>query len=240
MTRVIVPMPITFDNPFDSIQDDPIIAVTIWLNDWRKHDGRRVFIDWSMKEFLSRLPANQKENFQRFGMHWSPYYVSYSVTGSESKIKLKVCRPAPESMNGEKMEAAGIRPIRRLRGIYRGKGRKAPGWALDAVPDYVENAFNVQQYQGWDQQYYLHRFCVPDASEKSLIRILKTLLNKVALYASSQINTKTLNCVIHLNPKLKAKTDLIMGLQSEEFLGNVDQYFIAKPALTTASVEGAE
>jgi hypothetical protein len=214
MAEIVIPMPFTFADPFKNA-DEKIVVV--WINGYRKQNGRPVIVDWSAKRFFKYSSRSSWERFLQYGH--AHHNLGILASLDDPKWRVSVGTQAPEALNANAAKKSDIVPIRRLRGVFKGKGRKMPGWALDAVPSNVVSKYLAELDRYGDLKI---SFCVPDASDRSFLRILRQLqvgladhvdyaldrhreLKVVRAYANPRIT-------LHINPELKHKENLIQSL----------------------------
>lgn len=199
MSEKIVEMPIMFADPFAPY--DPRGLVSIWVNNFRKLNNEHVICDWSAKAFKNYLPLGE------WRMTIWLLHNKGPINGARSTPwTIQVSSPAPSLMPMYQAKQLGLAPIRRLRGVLHSK-KIIPGWALDAQPEKVEQAFT----RGF-HTYKTNYFTIPDASDGNLKRIFDTIQGVIARKFCRKIDGQP---IVVLNPKLTFKEKVILSWEKK-------------------------
>lgn len=228
-----IPLPFTFSPPFDKADE---VTVTIWINSYRKRNGRPVIVDWSAKAFMDFITVKHRRYFLSLHNHHKLGIIRSDSSGPAWNVRVN--SPAPEALSADMARKSKLIPIRPLRGVYRGDGRKMPGWALDASWSQVASSFEAQ-IGGYNPKPVA--FCLPDATDKTFLKMFQGIQQRIAStvnhytkrgYGSADAYMSP-KYVIHVNPTLEHKRVQILSLnnpiQIKTMNGESEASYIVEP-----------
>jgi hypothetical protein len=221
MQEIKIEMPFSFRNPFENYKGQR--TITVWINQFRKHNGLPVIIDWSAKAFKEYVPDNEWERAV-----WSMHY--WGGTQSQPGYrpwKVNTHEPAPKELTVIETKMQDIKPIRKLRGILRGD-HVIPGWALDASALRIVDKFERYAFKNTNNQ----DFTIPDCSDKRLAEIIRGL--QLAVVERVAHGNSKRHCAIVVNPELAFKKDLITSLVLKSTV--MDTVYVVRPVLADEAV----
>lgn len=234
-----IKMPFVFMNPFDQPE---VYVVVVWINAFRTRQHKPVMVDWTAKALLNFATKEQIENFYRYNF---AYHGSINALKPGPDWSVRVAQAAPTEVDGAMAVRHGIKPLRRLRGVFRSNNRKIPGWALDAFPAHV-----VLHYETTSKNYYGDSksllFCLPDSSDKVFVEVVRALQDKTARLANTEMKRRDIGLPVPerreilfcVNPKLSHKKKLIESLGEKPwFIDNkkTPRLFLVEPEFKEAS-----